>query len=637
MGYISRYIKPYPDELLYSWIHRLADANILPVTTFSDAYLGNTDSRIGTLEYDVSKELPHLCSNLYEKQNVLSLYTSLTTYSFEAIFLEPGRQVKHINRIYRNDALSPAINKLFNSIKICPECIKEDMQTYGEPYIHRAHQLSGVCTCYKHNTGLKQFMGIKGHACEYSPDDYTDVEYESHFQTEYEEYSRYCQKLLEANTGGSSYALKEIIFNCLKDKGYSVDNQYASFINDFNNGIGKLFIGDINKYLKTTLISAKYLDVFNTVLILMFLLPDVNQLISRLNNYENNISFYVCNACGKEYISNPLAQRQGWGCPYCNTIDNPEEAFKEIVPVISADYEYVSGFVSLDKKCIMHHKVCNKDFEIKPRAYLYENTRCTCEYLVSYEEAKRKVEADGQFELLKYNSTETVATIKSNECGHVFQSKYRNFVRHSICPLCKPATMDAELFKQRVYSLVGDEYTIVKGFRSQKEKIALRHNTCGRTQEYQANHFLDGQRCKYCKRINSEAWNTGLKFLRQYKEEYGHVNVPKRDRYKDYSLGLWCQRQRNDYKNGKLTAEQIKILTDTGFSLNPKEDEWNRKYEQYKRYIEQEGTVNITKKQDFEGEHLGAWVTTQKLRYKAGKMSQDRVDKLLIINRDLFI
>ena len=259
-----------------------------------------------------------------------------------------------------------------------------------------------------------------------------------------------------------------------------------------------------------------------------------------------------------------------------------------------------------------------------------------CEYLVSYEEAKRKVESNGQFTLLTYNSTETVATIKSNECGHVFQSKYSNFIRHSICPICKPATMDAELFKQRVYSLVRDEYTIVKGFKSQKEKVALRHNVCGRTQKYQVNHFLEGQRCRYCRGINSEAWNTGLMYLKQYKKEHGHVNVPKRDNYKDYALGLWCQRQRDYYKNGKLKTEQIKILTDIGLSLDPKEDEWNRRYEQYRKYIEQEGTVNISKRQDFEGEHLGAWVATQKARSKTGKMSQDRVSKLLCINPDLF-
>ena len=80
----------------------------------------------------------------------------------------------------------------------------------------------------------------------------------------------------------------------------------------------------------------------------------------------------------------------------------------------------------------------------------------------------------------------------------------------------------------------------------------------------------------------------------------------------------------------------LSLLCYRYFLLNPKEDEWNRKYEQYKRYIEQEGTVNITKKQDFEGEHLGAWVATQKARYKTGKMSKDRVSKLLCINPDLF-
>ena len=69
-----------------------------------------------------------------------------------------------------------------------------------------------------------------------------------------------------------------------------------------------------------------------------------------------------------------------------------------------------------------------------------------------------------------------------------------------------------------------------------------------------------------------------------------------------------------------------------GFDFDPLETEWNRRYEQLIRYKEQNnGNVNISANQDFEGEHLGAWVKTQRNWHKKGKMSKERYDKLVRI------
>lgn len=61
MPVIPVYRNPYPDELMYSWIHRLAKKNGLPITTFADSYLNKFNSKIGSLEYDIRYGL--LCLN----------------------------------------------------------------------------------------------------------------------------------------------------------------------------------------------------------------------------------------------------------------------------------------------------------------------------------------------------------------------------------------------------------------------------------------------------------------------------------------------------------------------------------------------------------------------------------------------
>lgn len=49
MPVIPVYRNPYPDELMYSWIHRLAKKNGLPITTFADSYLNKFNSKIDSL------------------------------------------------------------------------------------------------------------------------------------------------------------------------------------------------------------------------------------------------------------------------------------------------------------------------------------------------------------------------------------------------------------------------------------------------------------------------------------------------------------------------------------------------------------------------------------------------------------
>lgn len=125
----------------------------------------------------------------------------------------------------------------------------------------------------------------------------------------------------------------------------------------------------------------------------------------------------------------------------------------------------------------------------------------------------------------------------------------------------------------------------------------------------------------------------GYALLCEYKEEYGTANIPKRDHYKGVFLGNWLQSQRDKYKAGKLTRSQEDALVSLGITLDPLAAEWERRYEQYKRYIQQNnGSSDITKRTIFEGEKLGVWVVLQRRNYNIGKLSEERYKKLCDIN-----
>lgn len=59
-------------------------------------------------------------------------------------------------------------------------------------------------------------------------------------------------------------------------------------------------------------------------------------------------------------------------------------------------------------------------------------------------------------------------------------------------------------------------------------------------------------------------------------------------------------------------------------------------YSIYKRYIKDTGTSYIPRRFIYEEEKLGAWVDTQKKRYKVEKLSRKRIDKLLELDKDFF-
>lgn len=149
--------------------------------------------------------------------------------------------------------------------------------------------------------------------------------------------------------------------------------------------------------------------------------------------------------------------------------------------------------------------------------------------------------------------------------------------------------MTTKNLQDRIVRESNGEYELVGEFVDQNTKIEVIHHVCGRTTQYNPRYFYMGARCPFCNSYFTNQWERMYILLLEYKAEYGNVTIPQRAIYKNENLGLWCQRQRNDYKCNKkmMTPEKIKKLSDIGFDFDPKETEWNRRYEQYLRYIKE--------------------------------------------------
>lgn len=621
--------KQQEDELLYSWLHRLVDANGLSISVFVEAYLGTNEkkSQIGILNWDIREEFVSFAKNIRKTKTLAEIYLESSIYGFESMWMTKGQQTRYVNNVFRRkDKLNTSVNTLIKEIRICKNCYEEDLKQ-GITYLHRKHQISGVNICYKHKNRLLKFVGSKGQECEFIMSGYKEIESQIDIQSLIA-YTEYVTKLFDAHINTDIKTIKTVLFERLKECGYSVKDQYESLKIDLDKWEHKdLLPENIELFLKVKLITADYVTATEIVPFLMFLYPDVQELCSKIETEDAILIDRTCPVCGLGYCSTPYSEIIGFGCPNCDTKLSIQERFRNCISKIDSNYVFQDEFVSLDKKIAVYHKTCQQYFDMKPRKFLYEGTRCKCESLINEWDAREKIEKHKGFRLIEFSGSNVPVIIYNESCGHTFTCNYFKFLNFPGCRVCKPKHMTAEIFAERINRLVGDEYRIIKGYVDQRTKIVLEHKICGERQSFKPAHFLDGQRCRLCTKLEA-GWNQQFELLHEYQKEFGHVNVAKREEYRGIALGTWCQRMRADYKKGKLAKIQIDKLEAIGFDWDPLETEWMRRYKQYKRYIEATGGSEIARRTDFEGEHLGAWVETQRKWYAKGKMSVERISLL---------
>ena len=112
--------------------------------------------------------------------------------------------------------------------------------------------------------------------------------------------------------------------------------------------------------------------------------------------------------------------------------------------------------------------------------------------------------------LSSYQKSNIKVKIRHNcsECNnHEYEVAPRRFKSGDRCPKCSGvAKKDITQFKQEVFDLVGDEYTVLSNYINTKTKIEIRHNLCNRSYLVTPKDFkkINGNRCPYCKSSRGE-------------------------------------------------------------------------------------------------------------------------------------
>lgn len=91
--------------------------------------------------------------------------------------------------------------------------------------------------------------------------------------------------------------------------------------------------------------------------------------------------------------------------------------------------------------------------------------------------------------------------MKHSTCGRIFKVTPNSFLRGHRCSFCNgnnEKQKDTNQFKKEVYSLVGDEYSVLGDYINRSTNISIKHNSCGRVYKVQPGNFLQGSRCIEC-------------------------------------------------------------------------------------------------------------------------------------------
>jgi hypothetical protein len=126
-----------------------------------------------------------------------------------------------------------------------------------------------------------------------------------------------------------------------------------------------------------------------------------------------------------------------------------------------------------------------------------------------------------------YKNVKTKIEILHKTCGNIYSVTPDHFLSSkNRCPFCskhRHFLKTTDIFKQEIFDIVGNEYTLLSEYKNSKEKVKLRHNKCGNEYYVLPGHFLNtGTRCPNCyesreeRKIKEILLKSNITFSREY-------------------------------------------------------------------------------------------------------------------------
>ena len=479
--------KLQPDELLYSWMSRLARANGFErLNDFFDVYvwpeLRDTKKKNQKICYDIRHDLYEFCESLDGLYEPLELFQKASMFCGISPLMSRSHASQHIGLMARRGDETKTLSipkNMLTDLAVCPKCQQEDLEAIGDYVIYRAHQMPGVKVCYKHGCRLEKYIEIESEA-----PDTEEIELDSSSEDEKDAfaYAVFCHDMLQSGLQCDFRSFKKLIFS----KELQTYTNHEKVLSQLMQQFGA--VEEVKKSL--TLVSQKA-EFENAA----------EDRFTLLSPWREDVIELKCNTCGRRFITSPYRIISGWGCPSCDSVFSETEIFQRLFDTQNdGTYTLLSPFKGMSENITIHHITCGKTKEMLARNYIIENMRCECENRIPEEQARNAIETagNGEFELISYEGSSKPIQLRHLKCRRFFCWDYHSFLKKPGCRLCNPRVSNQEMFVREIRNLVGNEYTLIGNYVDRTTKVGIRHNRCYHTQEYLPTRFLDGARCSRC-------------------------------------------------------------------------------------------------------------------------------------------
>lgn len=128
-------------------------------------------------------------------------------------------------------------------------------------------------------------------------------------------------------------------------------------------------------------------------------------------------------------------------------------------------------------------------------------------------------------------------------------------------------------------------------------------------------------------------WDMQFFELQKFKKKYGHCDVPKSSKNKQYrSLAEWChtQRELKKFKPLKYNPDRLRKLNEIGFAWSIPDKWFESKFRQLEQFRKKYGHCNVSRNPENKQYYsLAAWCNTQRIMRKLNpNYSEDKIKKL---------
>ena len=491
--------KPEQDELLYGWLLGLAKANGIdsynPTYSFINFFMketcpstvdGGTMVRIGYLP-----NLEMICKR-YEDIPCFPAAETIMRYMTPLYTLFPllqaGLQVRRSQYLLRENTgkllqILPQSHDI-NELRVCPECMKEDIEKIGEAYYHTWHQLPEVRVCAKHHIplmcmakGKKQYLDIdtiRTYAKE--------IELRAPLKVEMR-ISTFMKAMYDSPLNIELNMTQALLLDKMADRGYALKLPYGNLANDLiENGYGTLFGTNPNQKISYTL-THRRIPFNGTIWLLSYFFENYEELKEKAAVYQDEWKdafrnciqgrFEVCSDfsqtvrlrclhCGNEFFIHPYGIIMGAGCPECDKKLTEETIVNRMLSCLGdGQYELVPPSSNESWKVL--HRTCGRVRDSDVQRIIYEKTQCVCSQVMTKDFLQERIDpGEKEFIVMDYKKQNGgEVTLLHKLCRKRFKLPLKSFEKNPYCRCCRPYRYSNEQFEKDISDLTGNAYEVV--------------------------------------------------------------------------------------------------------------------------------------------------------------------------------